>query len=273
MLEKIIKGFTQKYNVDKLVYFEQFDFAESAIAREKQIKGYSRAKKNALINSIVNNAPEVDIEEKKCQAVVAFCFFHSTLYDSLYYSEFFCIFIFKSNPSPMQFKTAIILFLLAGLTSCSSQDLQTVPYVNLREYAGLWYDISHLPVFFMKGCECTTAEYTLTDKGYVKVLNRCRKGIPGKWNSINGKAFVVPNSGSAKLKVQFFWPIKGDYWIIDLADDYSYAVVGDKSRKYLWILSRTPQMDRNIYDEIIIRTGNKGFPVEKLEFSAQSGCQ
>ena len=88
-----------------------------------------------------------------------------------------------------------------------------------------------------------------------------------------GKAFVVPNSGYAKLKVQFFWPVKGNYWIIDLADDYSYAVAGDKNRKYLWILSRTPQMDRKIYDEIVIRTKNKGFHVEKLELSMQSGCQ
>jgi apolipoprotein D and lipocalin family protein len=173
----------------------------------------------------------------------------------------------------MQFKPIIILALFTSGTSCKSQDLQTVPFVDLQKYAGLWYDISHLPVSFMKGCECTTAEYTITKKGYVKVVNRCRKGSSGKWSSIKGKAFVVPNSGNAKLKVQFFWPFKGNYWIIDLADDYSYAVVGDKSRKYLWILSRTPQMEKKIYDEIVLSTGNKSFPVDQLEFSKQSGCE
>ena len=165
-----------------------------------------------------------------------------------------------------------LFLLLFSTVSCKSQDLKTVAFVDLQKYAGKWYDISHLPVSFMNGCECTTAEYEVTNKGYVLVTNRCRKGDPGKWKSIRGKAFVVPNSNNSKLKVQFFWPFKGDYWIIELADDYSYAVVGDKSRKYLWILSRTPQMDQKIYDEIIIRTGNKGFAVEKLEFSEQTDC-
>ena len=103
------------------------------------------------------------------------------------------------------------------------------------------------------------------------LLTVVEKVIPGN-GSIKGKAFVVPNSNNSKLKVQFFWPFKGDYWIIELADDYSYAVVGDKSRKYLWILSRTPQMDQKLYDEVIIRTGNKGFAVENLEFSKQTDC-
>ena len=164
-------------------------------------------------------------------------------------------------------KVIILLPVLTIMTACKSQDLQTVPFVDLQKYAGKWYDISHLPVSFMKDCECTTAEYTLTDKGYVKVLNRCRKGKTGKRSSANAKAFVVPNSGNAKLKVQFFWPFKGDYWIIDLAEDYSYAAVGDKSRKYLWILSRTPVMEKNIYDDILVRLKDKGFAVEKLEAS------
>ena len=173
----------------------------------------------------------------------------------------------------MEFKTVIILLLLIICESCKSPELQTVAFVDLEKYTGIWYDISHLPASFTSGCECSMAEYSLTDKGYVKVINRCRKGSPGKWTSIVGKAFVVSNSGYAKLKVQFFWPVKGNYWIIDLADDYSYAVVGEEKRKYLWILSRTPQMDKKIYDEIVIRAKNKGFQVEKLELQIQSDCQ
>jgi apolipoprotein D and lipocalin family protein len=141
----------------------------------------------------------------------------------------------------MNTKPVLLLLLFSGLSSCKAQELQTVPKVDLQKYIGKWYDISHLPASFMKGCECTTAEYSVSGKGYINVLNSCVK--KGKWNKARGKAYVVPGSNNSKLKVSFFWPFKGDYWIIELADDYSYAVVGEKTRKYLWILSRTPQMN------------------------------
>ena len=151
-----------------------------------------------------------------------------------------------------------------------SQTLQTVPYVDLKKYAGKWYEIASLPQRFQKGCTCTTAEYTLTGKGYVIVENRCRKNSPtGKQSYIKGKAFVVENSGNAKLKVQFFWPFKGKYWIIDLANDYSYAVVGHPNRKYLWILSRTPVMNDLLYQQIISRLTEEGFDRSKIKRTIQ----
>lgn len=151
-----------------------------------------------------------------------------------------------------------------------AQTLQTVPYVDLKKYAGKWYEIASFPQRFQKGCNCTTAEYTLTDKDYVIVENRCNKdSINGKQSYIKGKAFVVENSGNAKLKVQFFWPFKGKYWIIDLADDYSYAVVGHPNRKYLWILSRTPVMDEAIYKKIISRINENGFDISKINRTKQ----
>ena len=157
------------------------------------------------------------------------------------------------------------------LTSASEcQTLQTVPFVDLTKYAGKWYEIASLPQRFQKGCNCSTAEYTLTDKGYVTVENKCnRDSINGKQSYIKGKAFVVENSGNAKLKVQFFWPFKGKYWIIDLAEDYSYAVVGHPNRKYLWILSRTPAMNDNTYHQIISRIKEKGFDVSKIKITRQ----
>ena len=138
------------------------------------------------------------------------------------------------------FKCQIFLLFSCCLLSCNIQELETVQSVDLEKYSGIWYDIAHLPVSFMKDCSCTTAEYMLVPKGYVKVINRCYNESSGKWKSITGKAFVIPNSGNSKLKVQFFWPFKGDYWIIELDKDYNFAVVGNQSRKYLWILSRTP---------------------------------
>ncbi len=147
----------------------------------------------------------------------------------------------------------------------TNQTLQTVPHVDLSRYAGKWYEIASFPQRFQKGCNCTTAEYTLGEKGFVIVENRCnRDSVNGKQSYIKGKAFVVPNSGNAKLKVQFFWPFKGKYWIIDLAEDYSYAVVSHPNKKYLWILSRTPKMDDSTYEQICSRLKKMEFDLSKL---------
>src|SRR4051812_25046215 len=105
-----------------------------------------------------------------------------------------------------------ILILMIPHTS-PSQPLETVPHVDLNKYAGKWYEIASYPQRFQKGCNCTTAEYTLSEKGYMIVENRCNKdSVNGKQSYIKGKAFVVENSGNAKLKVQFFWPFTGKYW-------------------------------------------------------------
>lgn len=158
------------------------------------------------------------------------------------------------------------------LTSCTmkSTPLETVPNVDLKKYAGKWYEIASFPQRFQKGCHCTTAEYTPTGDGYIIVENRCNKdSITGKESYIKGKAFVQENSGNAKLKVQFFWPFRGKYWIIDLADDYSYAVVGHPNRKYLWILSRTPKMDEDTYLKILACIKAKGFDITKIQRTQQ----
>jgi apolipoprotein D and lipocalin family protein len=164
----------------------------------------------------------------------------------------------------------IILFSILAYTNMSAQTMQTVPNVDLAKYAGKWYEIASFPQRFQKGCHCTTAEYTPTEKGYIIVENRCNKdSVKGTLSYIKGKAFVEKNSGNAKLKVQFFWPFKGKYWIIDLADDYSYAVVSHPNKKYLWILSRTPLMDEKEYQAIIERTREKGLDVSKLRITDQ----
>jgi apolipoprotein D and lipocalin family protein len=105
----------------------------------------------------------------------------------------------------------------------------------------------------------------MTKKDYLLVENRCQKDGPtGKQSYIKGKAFVVENSGNAKLRIQFFWPFRGKYWILDLADDYSYAVVGHPNRKYLWILSRTPELDDSLYQQLISRVEAMGFDSSML---------
>ncbi len=164
----------------------------------------------------------------------------------------------------------VILFLLMTTTHSQAQTLQTVPSVDIEKYAGKWYEIASYPQYFQKGCHCTTAQYTISEKGYVIVENRCnRDSITGKQSYIKGKAFVVKGSGNAKLKVQFFWPFKAKYWIIDLATDYSYAVVSHPNKKYLWILSRTSKKDDNVYQEILSKLKSKGFDLSKLQKTVQ----
>ncbi len=155
------------------------------------------------------------------------------------------------------------------MNSYSQQaELQTVPYVNVNKYIGKWYEIASFPQRFQKGCNCTTADYSLNKDGSIKVENRCMKD--GKEKIATAKAKVKDKRTNAKLSVQFFWPFKGKYWIIDLADDYSYAVVGHPNRKYLWILSRSPQMSENTYKEIVARVQQKGFDITKLNKTSQS---
>ena len=166
--------------------------------------------------------------------------------------------------------TFLSIFIIMVTNNSQAQSLQTVPSVDLNKYAGKWYEIASYPQRFQSGCQCTTAEYTLSEKGYVIVENRCNKDrLTGKQSYIKGKAFVVKNSGNAKLKVQFFWPFTGKYWIIDLADDYSYAVVSHPNKKYLWILSRTSKIDDAVYQQIISRLKTKGFDLSKLQITKQ----
>ncbi len=161
--------------------------------------------------------------------------------------------------------TVLINIIMFGFVKSQNMQLETVQNVDLNKYIGKWYEIALYPNRFEKDCYCTTAEYELTSKKYIKVTNTCRKkSINGEIKSIVGKAFVVEGSGNAKLKVQFFFPFKGDYWIIDLADDYSYAVVSEKTMKYLWILSRTSKMNEEIYESILKKIELKGFDIQRI---------
>lgn len=171
----------------------------------------------------------------------------------------------KSKSGKFQYFFTFILILLQSCSMAQS-DLNAVGSVDIQRYSGKWYEIASFPMSFQKDCYCVTAEYSLSDKGYVKVYNSCRKGsVQGKVKSIEGKAFIVDGTNNAKLKVQFFWPFKSPYWIIDLDPDYKWAVVSGPSRKYLWILSRTPDMDKTAYKSITDRLEKNGFDLSRLK--------
>lgn len=174
----------------------------------------------------------------------------------------------------MQHKISIIP-LVALLIGCANNypPLQTVSSVDVERYMGRWYEIARLPNRFEKDCFCVRAEYMLLADGTIKVVNSCRKdSVTGEEERIEGKAFVVEGSENAKLKVQFFWPFRGDYWILWLAEDYSVAMVGTPSRKYLWILSRTPSLSETQYEELLTFASKHNFDVSEIIRVSQS-CQ
>jgi apolipoprotein D and lipocalin family protein len=143
--------------------------------------------------------------------------------------------------------------------------LPTVAHVELDRYLGRWYEVARLPVPFEKNCEHVTAEYSRRADGKIQVLNTCHKGdVDGPVKEATATARAV-DATNAKLKVQFFWPFEGDYWILDLDQaDYQYALVGGPSRKALWLLSRQPQLAPDIRRRLIDRARDLGFPVKKL---------
>ncbi|MHA7871364.1 MAG: lipocalin family protein [Hyphococcus sp.] len=173
----------------------------------------------------------------------------------------------------------IIFLLLATLAGCakppvnrtSESPLTTVDYVDLDRYVGLWYEIARLPNSFEKGCEGVTAEYARREDGLISVVNTCRKGgVEGKAQSAKGRARVVDASTNAKLEVSFFGPFWGDYWVIGLADDYSLSLVGEPQGRYLWILSRTPQIDAETRAGALQHLKAKGYNTDALYFTQHS---
>lgn len=182
----------------------------------------------------------------------------------------------SSKPVGAQLMVALMVIVLAiviaGCVFFWKPDYpdHTVESVDLHKYSGKWYEIASFPNWFQKNCFCTTAEYAPMEN-YVEVTNTCRKGSPsGKLKLAKAKAHLVPGTGNSQLKVQFQWPFKGDYWVIALDENYQHAMVGHPSKKYLWILSRTPEMTRDVYANYVKMAEDKGYDVVRLKKTDQS---
>jgi apolipoprotein D and lipocalin family protein len=156
--------------------------------------------------------------------------------------------------------------------NATAKPLEVVPRVDLQRYLGTWYEIATIPQRFEKGCVGVTAEYLLGKGGDIQVVNTCREGaLDGKVRTARGRARVVDKTTNAKLKVTFFWPFSGPYWIIGLDENYKWAIVGHPDRTYLWILSRSPQMDDALYDELLKSIADKGYDLRKIKKTLQPG--
>ena len=149
-------------------------------------------------------------------------------------------------------------------------DVVAVDRVDLTRYAGEWHEIARLPMFFQRNCASeVSAQYTLREDGLIGVHNRCRdKG--GELEDVDGVARVDPKR-PGRLEVRFapdwlsWLPLTwADYWVIALDPDYQWAMIGEPGREYLWILSRTPDMDRATFDALKARAAAMGYALDPL---------
>lgn len=150
----------------------------------------------------------------------------------------------------------------------------TVKYVDLKKYVGLWYELAKIPNSFQDQCvKGTTAKYILKDDGEIAVINSCIDE-DGKVDDADGVARIVDKKTNAKLEVSFVsflgWrPFWGDYWIIGLDENYQWAIVGTPNRKYGWVLSRTPKLEKVVMDNIFQILKDQGYNPKDFEISPQ----
>ncbi len=170
-------------------------------------------------------------------------------------------------------RLVLLLLTLAGCAGGGESTVRTVPAVDLNRYAGTWYEVARYPNRFEdgRGLDCTnvTADYALRPDGQVSVINRCRNAADGAQRDARGTAYAVAGAGGAKLRVSFFWPFYGDYWVLGLAPDYSWAVVGDPGRDYLWVLSRSAVLPAEAFEAALASARAQGFDVARLKWTRQ----
>ena len=164
------------------------------------------------------------------------------------------------------------IFLLAfvgavAFWGCASSkaDLPVVKTVDLQRYSGTWYEILRLPNRFEGGLICITANYSLKDNGDIKVLNSGHKiDDPSTIKTSTGTAWVPNPAEPTKLKVRFFWPFSGDYWILALDSDYKYVMIGEPGRDYLWILCREKTLAEQTINRLLAQAQSQGFDTTKI---------
>jgi apolipoprotein D and lipocalin family protein len=167
-------------------------------------------------------------------------------------------------------KIAILVFALIVPVMSYAKDrlpeLKTVESVDIIKTMGTWYEIARFTHWFERGAVGVKSTSKVLKNGKVDILNSWFKTtLDGKQKTAHGKGKVVDNSNNAKIKISFFWPFYGEYWIIDSGKDYEYMVVGEPERESLWIFARTPAMDPEVYNGILERLEAQGYDLKNLE--------
>ncbi|MBL0177202.1 MAG: lipocalin family protein [Ignavibacteria bacterium] len=164
-------------------------------------------------------------------------------------------------------RTAAVSCCLPFLSGCVGipENVQPVRGFDLNRYLGTWYEIARLDHSFERGLEKVTATYSLRDDGGVRVLNKGFKTAKGEWKEAEGKAYFLETPDIGRLKVSFFGPFYGGYNIMELDKErYQYSMVCGPDLSYLWILSRTPVMDKTILQRLVAKAKSLGFETESL---------
>jgi apolipoprotein D and lipocalin family protein len=177
----------------------------------------------------------------------------------------------KSKKFPMnKMRLGLVAIMFCGVMPVQARttDLPVVSEVDLSRYAGDWYEIAMIPHWFERGCVDTTATYTLRPEGKVHVLNQCQRN--GQPHRAKATAWHEGPGHDGKFTVQFFWPLRSPYWVIALDPHYQWAVVGHPSRRYFWILSRTPDFDPALYNRLMQKAGEFGYDVSQIQRTSQS---
>ena len=163
---------------------------------------------------------------------------------------------------------AISLFgalLLAGCQA-SLPPLETVEYVDLKRFMGDWYVIANIPTFVELGAHNAVESYRLDDDGTIATTFTFRKdAFDGPAKEYHPRGFVRDSKSNAEWGMQFVWPIKGDYRIIHLDDDYSVTIIGRNKRDYVWLMAREPQLPADRYDEAVQIIADAGYDITQLE--------
>lgn len=167
----------------------------------------------------------------------------------------------------------LALLLMVGAFGCASRSPAPLPVVtefDTARYLGTWYEIASIPNRFQAGCVATEANYAAKANGELVIKNRCRnERLDGPVREATGRAWAPDPQKPAQLKVEFFWPFKGDYWVMALEPEYRYALIGTPHRKYLWILSRTRTLPRETTERLLSLAREYGFDTDKAQYTLQ----
>lgn len=163
-------------------------------------------------------------------------------------------------------KSIIAMAAIVILSGCASKPpLETVDYVDLDRFMGDWYVIANIPTFVEKGAHNAVENYTLNDDGTIATRFTFREdGFNGEKKEYNPKGFVTDKESNAVWGMRFIWPIKADYRVIYLDDEYSTTVIGRNKRDFVWIMAREPQISDKTYAELVEFTASVGYDTSEL---------
>ena len=165
-------------------------------------------------------------------------------------------------------KTIFILAAASLLTACAAKEaeMRTVDYVDLERFMGDWYVIANIPTFLEKGAHNAVENYALNDDGTIATTFTFRaKSFDGKLKEYTPKGFITDTQTNALWGMRFIWPIKADYRIVYLDDDYSMTIIGRQKRDFVWIMAREPEISDSDYEMLLGVVESLGYDLSKVE--------